>query len=121
MSIENQKKAKDACRQFRLMISGSSSLPKHIFERWEDISGHRLLERYGMTEIGMALGNPLRGTRIPSFVGFPFPGVDVKIKTENDFDPGFESPGELLVKTKQMFKGYWKRPEETEASFENGW
>jgi malonyl-CoA/methylmalonyl-CoA synthetase len=122
MSIEKQREAKLACSKFRLMISGSSSLPKRIFDRWEEISGHRLLERYGMTEIGMALGNPLEGPRIPSFVGFPFPGVQVKINSEKDFAPGFASAGELFVKSKQIFKEYWKRPIETLESFdEHGW
>lgn len=122
MSVEKQKDAMRSCRQFRLMISGSSSLPKHVFDRWQEISGHRLLERYGMTEIGMALGNPLEGPRIPSFVGFPFPGVQVKIKSENDFDPGFSSPGELFVKSRQIFKEYWNRPKETSESFDDdGW
>lgn len=124
MSNDEQNQAKHSCRQFRLMISGSSSLPNHIFERWEEISGHKLLERYGMTEIGMALGNPLRGPRISSFVGYPFPGVEVKINSENenDFAPGFTSPGELLVHSKQIFKEYWNKPKETAESFdEHGW
>lgn len=50
---------------FRLMISGSAPLPKPIFDRWEEITGHRLLERYGMTETGMILSNPVDGKRIP--------------------------------------------------------
>ena len=49
----------------RLMISGSAALPQPIFKRWEEITGHVLLERYGMTEIGMALSNPLKGNRKP--------------------------------------------------------
>lgn len=49
----------------RLMVSGSAALPQPILERWADITGHVLLERYGMTEIGMALSNPLKGPRIP--------------------------------------------------------
>lgn len=122
MPREKQKEAERSCSRFRLMISGSSSLPESIFKRWEEISGHKLLERYGMTEIGMALGNPLEGPRIPSFVGFPFPNVKVKINSENDFAPGLAMAGELLVKSRQIFKEYWKRPKETSESFdENGW
>ena len=56
-------------RTARLMMSGSAALPVHVLERWRDITGHTLLERYGMTEIGMALSNPLEGERRPGFVG----------------------------------------------------
>lgn len=49
----------------RLMVSGSAALPLPTLQRWEEITGHTLLERYGMTEIGMALSNPLKGTRVP--------------------------------------------------------
>ncbi|XP_064833156.1 malonate--CoA ligase ACSF3, mitochondrial-like [Oncorhynchus masou masou] len=63
----------------RLMVSGSSALPQPTLLRWEEITGHTLLERYGMTEIGMALSNPLEGPRIPGAVGVPLPGVEVCI------------------------------------------
>src|SRR5438132_1371119 len=58
----------------RLMVSGSAALPVQRLERWREITGHVLLERYGMTEIGMALANPLHGERRPGFVGTPLPG-----------------------------------------------
>lgn len=63
------------------MCSGSASLPSSVFEKWEEITGHRLLERYGMTEIGMALTNPYNpiSSRTPKFVGEPFPSVDVAV------------------------------------------
>ena len=74
------------------MVSGSDALPVDTFERWEEISGHRLLERYGMTEIGMALSNPLHGDRIPGHVGAPLPGVEVRLA---DLDlAAFEETGE---------------------------
>src|SRR5262249_31663815 len=59
------------CREMRLMVSGSAALPVSTLERWREISGHTLLERYGMTEIGMALSNPLHGERRPGSVGMP--------------------------------------------------
>ena len=62
-------------KQIRLMVSGSAALPQPVFEDWQAQSGHALLERYGMTEIGMALTNPLNGVRKPGFVGHPFPNV----------------------------------------------
>ena len=62
---EEQQVLSKACSKMRLMVSG----PAAVFERWKVISGHTLLERYGMTEIGMALSNPLHGERRPGFVG----------------------------------------------------
>jgi malonyl-CoA/methylmalonyl-CoA synthetase len=62
-----------ACGKLRLMVSGSAALPVSTLERWKEITGHTLLERYGMTEIGMALANPLRGERVPGSVGAPLP------------------------------------------------
>ncbi|EMP36269.1 Acyl-CoA synthetase family member 3 [Chelonia mydas] len=68
---------------FRLMVSGSAALPVPVLERWKNITGHTLLERYGMTEIGMALSNPLHGVRVPGSVGTPLPGVEVRIATKS--------------------------------------
>src|SRR5205807_272890 len=67
--------------RMRLMVSGSAALPVQRLERWREITGHVLLERYGMTEIGMALANPLHGERRPGFVGTPLPGVEVVLRT----------------------------------------
>lgn len=70
-------------QRVRLMVSGSAPLPISVFEKWQEISGHKLLERYGMTEIGMALSNPYildkTRDRIPGKVGVPLPGVEVKL------------------------------------------
>jgi malonyl-CoA/methylmalonyl-CoA synthetase len=66
----------------RLMVSGSAALPTPVSEKWEQLSGHKLLERYGMTEVGMALSNPLEGERIPGAVGSPMPSVRVAIAKE---------------------------------------
>ncbi len=61
------------------MVSGSSALPEKDMHLWHSISGHFLLERYGMTEIGMGLSNPLSGPRVPGHVGFPLPGVQAAL------------------------------------------
>ncbi|NXG48225.1 ACSF3 synthetase, partial [Psilopogon haemacephalus] len=66
----------------RLMVSGSAALPVPVLEKWKKITGHTLLERYGMTEIGMALSNPLHGVRVPGSVGSPLPGVEVRIASQ---------------------------------------
>jgi malonyl-CoA/methylmalonyl-CoA synthetase len=110
-----------ACRRLRLMVSGSAALPVPLFSRWEEISGHRLLERYGMTEIGMALSNPLRGERVPGTVGAPLPGVEVALADEAGGACADGVPGELRVKGPTLFSEYQGRPEETWRAFAAGW
>lgn len=111
-------------KTLRLMVSGSAALPEPILRRWEEISGHRLLERYGMTEIGMALTNPyIGGERKPGWVGKPFPGVQAYIKPDSDHTSSSDSIiGELHIKGPQVFKKYWHRKEATAESFDSeGW
>ncbi|XP_055991563.1 malonate--CoA ligase ACSF3, mitochondrial [Sorex fumeus] len=128
--------------KIRLMVSGSAALPVPVLERWQRITGHTLLERYGMTEIGMALSNPLHATRLPGSVGTPLPGVQVRIVSESPQQdssqyvlhaegseegtqvlPGFaEKEGELLVRGPSVFREYWDRPAETRSAFTpDGW
>jgi len=111
----------DACRGLRLMVSGSAALPVPLFDRWEELSGHRLLERYGMTEIGMALGNPLRGERVPGTVGAPMPSVEVALADEAGGACPDGAAGELRVTGPTLFRGYHGRPEETAKAFADGW
>lgn len=68
------------------MVSGSAPLPEPLLTRWQEISGHVLLERYGMTETGMVLSNPLEGERRPGTVGVPLPGVRVRIVSKDQPD-----------------------------------
>lgn len=106
----------------RLCVSGSAALPVGVLERWEAITGHRLLERYGMTEIGMALSNPLLGARIPGHVGTPLPTVEVRVVGEHGEPVPSGTPGELQVRGPALFREYWRRPEETAAAFTpDGW
>jgi malonyl-CoA/methylmalonyl-CoA synthetase len=109
------------CRAMRLMVSGSAALPVRTLERWREISGHLLLERYGMTEIGMALSNPLHGERRPGFVGVPLPGVEVRLVDEGGaaVEPG--TPGQIEVRGATVFREYWRRPDATAEAFQNGW
>jgi len=105
-------------RGLRLMVSGSAALPVSVFETWERISGHRLLERYGMTEIGMAISNPLHGERRPGTVGRPLPRVRVRRVDELGqelLDPSH--PGELWVAGPSVFKEYWAKPDATRDAF----
>ena len=115
-----QRDLRKCCSQFRLMVSGSAALPVSTFTRWGEISGHALLERYGMTEIGMALSNPLRGERRPGTVGQPLPGVNVRL-TGEDGAITKEGPGTIEVRGPGIFREYWDRPDATRNSFKGDW
>ena len=110
-----------ACARLRLMVSGSAALPVSTLHRWKEISGHTLLERYGMTEIGMALSNPLRGERVPGSVGTPLPSVEVQLVGDkaNPVPPG--TPGEIEVRGPNVFTEYWGQPDATRDAFRDGW
>ncbi len=105
----------------RLMVSGSAALPVQTLERWRALTGHTLLERYGMTEIGMALSNPLEGNRRPGFVGVPLPGVEVRLVDESGNEVPLATPGEIVIRGGNVFLEYWGRPDETRAAFRDGW
>jgi len=110
-----------ACTKLRLMVSGSAALPVSTLNRWKQISGHTLLERYGMTEIGMALSNPLAGERTPGSVGIPLPGVDVQLVNEQGGTVASGTPGEIEVRGPNVFHEYWGKPQATEQAFRDGW
>ncbi len=108
-------------RRLRLMVSGSAALPVTTLERWREITGHTLLERYGMTEIGMALSNPLDGARVAGTVGTPLPGVEARIVGEDGLPVAAGAQGEIEVRGLQVFLEYWRRPAETAHAFHDGW
>jgi malonyl-CoA/methylmalonyl-CoA synthetase len=106
----------------RLMVSGSAALPARVYGEWFRLTGQRLLERYGMTEIGMGLSNPYRGGRVPGSVGQPLPGVEVRLVAESgEVVSGDGQPGEIQVRGPGVFLEYWNRPEATAESFAGGW
>jgi malonyl-CoA/methylmalonyl-CoA synthetase len=110
------------CRRLRLMVSGSAALPVALLDAWRALSGHTLLERYGMTEIGMGLGNPLHGERRAGSVGVPFPGVEVRLVDAHGATLGDGTPGEIQVRGPNVFAEYWRRPAATAAAFTaDGW
>ncbi|MCW5314090.1 AMP-binding protein [Nostoc sp. KVJ3] len=111
----------EGCAKMRLMVSGSAALPVQVLEKWQNISGHFLLERYGMTEIGMALSNPLHGERLAGYVGKPLPGVKVRLVDENGKLVAAGTPGEIQVKGPGVFLEYWQNPEATAKAFQDGW
>ena len=92
------------------MVSGSAALPVRVLERWQEISGHILLERYGMTEIGMALSDPLHGRRRPGTVAHPLPGVAVRLVDEQGREVVPGTPGEIEVRGPSVFREYWHGP-----------
>jgi malonyl-CoA/methylmalonyl-CoA synthetase len=110
-----------ACARLRLMVSGSAALPVSMLQRWKEISGHTLLERYGMTEIGMALSNPLRGERVPGSVGTPLPRVEVQLVGENGKPVLPGAPGEIEVRGPGVFAEYWGHLDATRDAFREGW
>ena len=108
--------------RMRLMVSGSAALPASVHEKWTALTGQKLLERYGMTEIGMALSNPYHGERRPGTVGQPLPGVDVRLKSERGgLVTKKNEPGEIQVRGAGVFREYWNRADVTSESFEDGW
>ena len=104
----------------RLCVSGSAPLPAPVLEAFEDRYGQRILERYGMTETLMTLGNPYDGERRAGTVGLPFAGVSVRIVDGGGHDVA-GGEGELLVKSATVCAGYWNRPDATASAFVDGW
>ena len=114
---------RESAAAMRLFISGSAPLSADIHRAFEERSGHRVLERYGMTETGMLTSNPYDGDRRAGYVGPPLPGVALRIA---EFESGCELPrgevGIVEVKGRNIFKGYWQMPEKTASEFRpDGW
>jgi malonyl-CoA/methylmalonyl-CoA synthetase len=101
-------------RALRLATSGSAALPVVFAERWRAIAGDIPLERFGMTEIGVGLSNPLEGPRKPGSVGTPLPTVETRIVGDDGADA---ATGELWVRGESLFSGYWEREDATLAAF----
>ncbi len=122
LSPGEQQAVSERLKNFRLMVSGSAALPVSVLEAWKTISGHTLLERYGMTEMGMAISNPYKGQRRPGAIGMPLPGVSVRLADEDDLEVPPGSQGEIQVKGANVFTEYWEKPEATRNSFTaDGW
>lgn len=101
----------------RLFVSGSAPLLEETFVEFEARTGHRILERYGMTETNMNTSNPLDGDRKPGTVGPPLPGVEVRIVDTDGNTLANDEIGNLQVKGPNVFVGYWKMPEKTAEDF----
>jgi malonyl-CoA/methylmalonyl-CoA synthetase len=108
---------REVCRAMRLFISGSAPLLERTFNEFRDRTGHTILERYGMTETQMNTSNPLQGERRAGTVGLPLPGVAVRIVNEDLAEVPVGETGQLLVQGRNVFKGYWRLPEQTAQEF----
>src|SRR3569833_1059788 len=109
---------RELVRHVRLFVSGSAPLSAETHKEFEARTGHAILERYGMTETNMNTSNPYDGARVPGAVGFPLPGVAVRVTAP---ETGKELPrdeiGMIEVKGPNVFKGYWRMPDKTKAEF----
>jgi malonyl-CoA/methylmalonyl-CoA synthetase len=115
----------DACSHMRLFISGSAPLLSETFQAWAQRTGHKILERYGMSETVMLASNPCDpalGERRAGTVGFPLPGVNIRLRDESGTDCACNQVGRVEVKGPNVFAGYWRMPEKTQAEFTaDGW
>lgn len=118
---EQQELSKTAAK-LRLMVSGSAALPVPVLEKWRAITDQTLLERYGMTEIGMGLSNSYRGERRPGHVGLPLPGVEMRLVDSSNNSVKENESGEFQIKGPSVFKEYWQKPNATRQAFtKDGW
>ncbi|MDP1930812.1 MAG: acyl-CoA synthetase [Gammaproteobacteria bacterium] len=109
-------------RNMRLNISGSAACPVKLYQQWQELTGQTLLERYGMTEIGMGISNPYDGERRAGAVGIPLPGVDAALFDDaGNIINAEDTPGEIRIKGDNVFLEYWNNPKATEESFKDGW
>jgi len=109
-------------RSMRLFVSGSAPLLETLFNRFERETGFRILERYGMTEAGMIASNriELAGRKARS-VGYPLPGVRIRVVSPQGVDVPPREVGEVWIQGDNVFSGYWGMPEKTAESFHEGW
>ncbi|HEX2509872.1 MAG TPA: malonyl-CoA synthase [Microvirga sp.] len=116
--LQDPRLTREAVAHMRLFVSGSAPLLAETHREWKARTGHAILERYGMTETNMNTSNPYDGERVPGTVGFPLPGVSLRVA---DPETGRVLPqgeiGVIEVKGPNVFKGYWRMPEKTAAEF----
>lgn len=110
------------CSSIRLFTSGSAPMTAAVHAEFTERTGHRILERYGMTEAGMITSNPYDGERVPGTVGFPLPGVDLRVADSDGHDVGAGETGVVEIRSPGLFAGYWQQPDKTAAEFRaDGW
>ena len=107
----------ELCADMRLFVSGSAPLLTETFDTFKTRTGHTILERYGMTEGNMFTSNPYKGERRGGTVGFPLPGVSVRIVDDANRPIQVGEIGQIQVKGENIFRGYWQMPEKTREEF----
>jgi malonyl-CoA/methylmalonyl-CoA synthetase len=115
------KAARTIGASMRLFVSGSAPLPAQVLEDFQRLFGHVILERYGMTETLMNISNPYLGQRRPGAVGLPLPGISVRLLDGLGKPVADGETGELFVRGPNVFMGYWRREEATQAAFVDGY
>jgi malonyl-CoA/methylmalonyl-CoA synthetase len=116
--LQDARLTQAATAHIRLFVSGSAPLLAETHTEWERRTGHKVLERYGMTETNMNTSNPYDGPRVPGSVGPPLPGVEIRIADPETGAPMSEGEiGMIELKGPNVFKGYWRMPEKTAAEF----
>jgi malonyl-CoA/methylmalonyl-CoA synthetase len=113
--------AREIGASMRLFVSGSAPLSPQTFEEFRDRFGHTILERYGMSETLMNIGNPYSGERRPGSIGLPFPGVAVRLLDPAGHPVADGATGEIYLRGANIFTGYWCREEATRAAFTDGY
>jgi malonyl-CoA/methylmalonyl-CoA synthetase len=108
---------RQAVAAMRLFVSGSAPLLTDTFRQFERRTGHRILERYGMSETVMLTSNPYDGNRVGGTVGLPLPGVEVRVVGEQGQPLGAGEVGDIQVRGPNVFSGYWRMPEKTREEF----
>jgi len=113
--------AREIGRGMRLFVSGSAPLAAQVLEDFRALFGHTILERYGMSETLMNLSNPYLGERRAGTVGFPLPGVSVRLLNSEGSEVAEGETGEIYLRGPNVLSGYWNRPDATRAAFADGW
>jgi long-chain acyl-CoA synthetase len=109
-------------RRLKAAIAGGTALHHAVAERWEQVTGARIAEGYGLTETSPVVTfNPLSGPRRPGSIGIPVPGTDVRLVDDAGRPVPAGEPGELVVRGPQVMQGYWNQPAETALVLEDGW
>jgi malonyl-CoA/methylmalonyl-CoA synthetase len=108
---------REACSRMRLFVSGSAPLAAETHVDFEQRTGHRILERYGMTETGMLTSNPLEGDRRAGTVGKPLPGTDLRVVNDEDQSVALGEIGHIQVRGASVLPGYWEMPEKNAEEF----
>ncbi len=108
---------REQCKHVRLFVSGSAPLTEQTFAEFEQRTGQKILERYGMTETNMITSNPLEGERVAGTVGYALPGIQVRVADETGKPLPPNTVGSVELKGPNVFTGYWQMPEKTKQEF----